>query len=162
MDSLYVKAVDTINITLRNLTERVNNIENLDYKFWIPTSIALVSIGYSIYQVWFQNRRELFFNVENKIDDARIALTSKTIELLDSVSSNDVKLKILDVYIENLLNKYDDGCRKYKQYKISRKEFKHKYHSSIVKIFEENVDKFPPSTTFINVLNYYNKEHRNH
>lgn len=162
MDSLYVKTIETINITLKNITDRVDNIENLDYKFWIPTLIALISVLYSIYQVCFQNKRELFFNIEDKIDKARLELTTQTIELLDCNKSNDVKKKILNVYLENLLNKYDDGCRKCNQNKISKKEFKHKYHKSIVKLVEENLDKFPSTTSYINMLNYFNKEHNKH
>ena len=60
MDScLYSKTISTINITLDNLTSRIDNLESLDYKFWIPTGIAIISVLYSIYQVWFQNSRKL-------------------------------------------------------------------------------------------------------
>lgn len=160
MNKIYIESIESINNALYNLTCRVDSIENLDYKFWIPTVIALISIAYSIYQVWIQNKREILFNIENKIDDAQLQLANKVLELVDNLTTKDIKLKIIDVYIENLINKYDDGCRKYNQYKISRKEFKHKYHQSIIRIFNEYSDKFSNSTSYINIINYYNKEGR--
>ena len=96
--------IETINLAIKNLTERVNSIENLDIKFLIPTLIAIISIIYSIYQVWFQNRRELLFNIEQKIDDARLLLTKESIIMKGSSETSEIKLAIIDTHLENLIN----------------------------------------------------------
>lgn len=151
--------IETINLAIKNLTERINSIENLDVKFLIPTLIAIISIIFSIYQVWFQNRRELLFNIEQNIDDARLLLTKESIKIKGSDETQEIKLAIIDTHLENLINKFDNGCRKYNQNKICRKEFKNKYNASIVKIFENHKHKFNDSTDFNNMLLYIKKNH---
>lgn len=154
-----ISQFDSINLAIKNLTSRIDNVENLDYKFWIPTIIAIGSILYSIYQIHIQNKRELYFNLEDKIDNSRLLLTDKSISIANSPDDIETKLKLIDVYVEDLLNKYDGACRYYNRNKINKKEFEHKYNASIIKLVEQYKIKFDATTPYNNMLKYYKEKH---
>lgn len=155
-----MEKLNNLNLALYNLTKRVDQIDSLDYKFWIPTVIAVISILSSAFLLFVQNRRSMFATIEQNIDKARLTLNEKAITLTSSnnINTNMQKL-IIDTYLEHLLNKYDGACEKFNKHKICRREFKQKYHNSIVQIVEQYKSEFGAATAYNNILLYYKKQH---
>ena len=148
----------SMSMAVHNLTRRVDNIEDLDSKFWIPTAIAIFAIGVSVYQFFRQTKNATFSQVEQNIDSARLFLTEKALELTNNNSTN---LKALDACEEHLFNKLDDGCRKFFKYKLNRKEFKYKYNDVIADYIEKYPDKFASQINkYEYMVMFYKKMHK--
>ena len=149
-------------ILLYNLTKRIDNLEDangLDYKFWIPTGIAIVAIVASIYQFCVQNKNTMFYKIESEIDNAYLTMQLGLINLLGNESTKrNIYHTTQKVMIDTYLNKLNDGCRLYFNRKLTRKLFRQKYDDIIVFVVlsEKYCDRFV-GNEFKEIKKYYDE-----
>lgn len=154
-DSLF-----NVKIALYDMTKRINIIEdsvNLDYKFWFPTLIAVIAIIITLYQYFFKNKNDLYYKIEESIDNSKLLFAEKLLEIETSDLSSESKIDRSNIYLRHRLSKIDDGCRMYLDNKINRKVFRYKYHNTIIELVKKNQTIFNEEPMIFDSIDYYYK-----
>ena len=160
---------------LAQLSKRIDALEGIGYKFWIPAIISLIAVlisGFSASQTRKQSMTSRLQGVKNNIDLAKAQLESLSMELAplkakktptaDEKRELDLKLQVYESALERLLNAYNDACDKFFKKQINKQDFMDLYHQDIRDYIEKVPDKFQaPLTRFDKMVQYYNERHKN-
>lgn len=166
--------VDALVEIIEQLSKRVDALEGVGYRFWLPFGISIVAVGVSIYaslQSKKQSRAARLQGVKNNIDLAKAQLESLSMEVAplkakktptaDEKRELELKLQVYESALERLLNAYNDGCDRFFKKQVDRQDFMDLYHQDIRDYVEQVPDKFqPPLTRFDNIVRYYDEKHK--
>lgn len=143
------------------LSNRVAKIEStVDLKFWIAIGLSLLSIFITLIWNKFLLKRNEFNELKRSIELSKTNHQNKIAEL-SNMTDKELSKKLNESYLDIVLNNYDDGCFKFFNKRIIRKDFKTKYHQDIVDYVVGFPDKFQePLCRHNNILEYYKKEHK--
>jgi len=164
---LFLKITD-------ELSNRIDNFEDVGYKFWIPLSISIGALMVSSLTVYLnrkQNKSATLQHIKNNVDNAKNQIESVSMEMAsvkakkkptaDEKRELDIKNQILNSAIEKLLNAYNDGCDKYFKKQVDQKDFIDLYHKDIALYVEKFPNKFSkPLTSFDAIVKYYESYHK--
>jgi len=178
--------------TILELTKRLDSIEilinkPLDYNYdKIAVIISLFSLAVSIWAILSASRSSdksdnitvtnnletLLNTIKNNIDESKKHYESLSMEMAELKAKNQktpeenseliLKQQILDSAFEKVLNAYEDGCEKFYNNKISKKDFSGKYHLDINDYITNFPNKFrEPETRYTYMLKYYKEYFKN-
>jgi cell division protein FtsL len=159
---------------IADIIRRLSNLEKMSFISIISIGVSIIAVFVSILSYIKNNsltKDNALTNIKSNIDDAKShyenlcmeASALKAKENLSTEEQRELKLKksICDSAFEKVLNAYDDGCVRFFNGKVNKKDFKEKYHQDLVKYVTEFPEKFEePLTHYGHLLKYYKEFHK--
>jgi cell division protein FtsL len=162
------------NEIFNDIIRRISNLEKMTVVSLVSICVSIVAVIVSVLSFLKNNsitKDNALTNIKSNIDNAKShyenlcmetsALQSKQNLSTDKQRELELKMSICNSAFEKVLNAYDDGCVRFFNNKVNKKDFKEKYHQDVVKYVEEFPEHFEePLTHYGSVLRYYKKNHK--
>lgn len=167
------------------LAKRLDALEGVSYKFWIPVIISAIAALLSVWAIIVgkKNARKAIEQTaknakavslqttKSNIDMAKAQFETVSMELAplkakmnpspDERRELDIKQQILETVLERLLNGYNTGCALFYKDEVNRQDFSDMYHADIGRYVNGFPEKFTgPLTGFDSMLKYFNEYHK--
>lgn len=154
------KLFDTLSKRVDELSKRVDSVEELDWKYWLPLVITLITVIVGWVQGYISKRKNRLAIIQESIEDARIRYSSISIQVGDGVISP-IVAKAEDFALDELFRKYNNGCDKFFENKLPQKEFRKLHHKDIVDYMNKFPNKFNGDMSdYYSMKRYYKKYHQ--
>lgn len=164
--------IDILHTLAQELSKRIDAIESLGLRFWIPVIVSAGALATSIFAIW-QNQRQrkdqALQSIKTNVDVAKAqvetlsmniaSLTAKLSKSEEESKELEIKNQAIASATERLLNAYNDGCDKFFKKQVNKQDFADLFSEDISLYIREFPSKFSePQTSYSRMIEY----HKNH
>lgn len=164
--------VEILHSLAQELSKRIDALEALGLRFWVPVVISIGALGTSflaIRQNFTQRKAQALQAIKTNVDVAKAQvetlsmgiaqLVAKTNRSQEEEKELEIKNQAVNSSIERLLNAYNDGCDKFYKKQVDRQDFADLFSVDIALYIKKFPNKFSePLTSYSRMIEY----HRNH
>ncbi len=140
-----------------NLTQRIDNVENLDIKFILPIVVSILIPLVNWIVVKYSYKKDKQSRILNELVNQYEITENVFVETYDSKKSKTFKNYLL----EKVLNKIENACYEYNKGNVDKKDFNHTFKYKIESYYETFPEYYRTESTELSSYNdtikYYNK-----
>lgn len=142
-----------INCLSHNLTKRIDDIQNIDYKFWFPivVTILLAIINWII--VDYSYRKDKKRSILSNISQEYNAAESEFIK----ISKNETDKDIINYHLEVVLNIIENMCYEYCKKNVVYADFNHRFKNKIIEYYRMFPEYYGDISEYYSTIKYYEK-----